>query len=173
MVSEDELVEGVIDWESAGYFPLFWIATKASVSPGLNLYPAPPGCEESDWREALKIELERLGFPQANILITLLSALVSVNAAPAAGSSTCVKAIGFPSITSACLPVKAEGVNASPTPKFLFSAGNYCATFEGQFASITLIPDSVPAGKTCTLFTFTGAGCTGVSKESAESAGCI
>lgn len=66
MVSEDGMVEGVIDWESAGYYPRFWIATKPSVSPGLDLCPAPPGCEEWDWRKSLKTELERLGFPQAN-----------------------------------------------------------------------------------------------------------
>ncbi|KAI4188407.1 MAG: hypothetical protein LQ346_005321 [Caloplaca aetnensis] len=67
MVSEDGIVEGVIDWESAGFYPEFWIATKPSVSPGLDLCPAPAGCDELDWRRALKTELERLGFPQANM----------------------------------------------------------------------------------------------------------
>lgn len=67
MVSEDGIVEGVIDWESAGYYPQFWIATKPSVSPGLDFCPAPSGCEQWDWRKALKTELERLGFPQANM----------------------------------------------------------------------------------------------------------
>ncbi|KAL8646449.1 MAG: hypothetical protein Q9226_006853 [Calogaya cf. arnoldii] len=65
MVSEGGVVEGIIDWESAGYYPQFWIATKPSVSPGLSLCPVPPGCEEWEWRRALKSELERLGFPQA------------------------------------------------------------------------------------------------------------
>ncbi len=67
MVSEDGRVEGVIDWESAGFYPEFWIATKPSVSPGLDLCPAPPGSTEMDWRRALKRELERLGFPQAKV----------------------------------------------------------------------------------------------------------
>ncbi|KAL8881128.1 MAG: hypothetical protein Q9198_001606 [Flavoplaca austrocitrina] len=106
------------------------------------------------------------------ILLTLLSALAAVNAAPAT-SSTCVTAIGIPSLDPACLPAKAEGVNLAPSPKFLFSAGNYCATFSGKFASITVIPDAIPAGKQCTVFTFTGPNCSGTSKESSKSAGCI
>ncbi|KAL8835326.1 MAG: hypothetical protein Q9176_006978 [Flavoplaca citrina] len=67
MVAEDGTVEGIIDWESAGYYPNFWIATKPSVSPGLDLCPAPAGCEEWDWRKALKSELEGMGFPQLNM----------------------------------------------------------------------------------------------------------
>ncbi|KAL9025193.1 MAG: hypothetical protein Q9196_005941 [Gyalolechia fulgens] len=66
MVDDEGKVAGVIDWESAGYYPDFWIATKPSVSPGLDLCPATPGYAQTDRRKALKTELERLGFPQAN-----------------------------------------------------------------------------------------------------------
>lgn len=107
------------------------------------------------------------------ILVALLSMLAAVNANPVTTSSSCVTAIGIPSLDPACLPLKASGINLAPPPKFLFSAGNYCATFRGKFASITVIEDAIPAGKTCTVFTFTGPGCSGTSVESAASGGCI
>ncbi|KAL8688905.1 MAG: hypothetical protein Q9224_004769, partial [Gallowayella concinna] len=110
------------------------------------------------------------------ILMAFLSALAAVSAVPtgASTSSTCVTAIGIPSLDNInCLPLKAEDISLNPSPKFLFSANNYCASFDRKFASITVLRDSVPAGKTCTLFTFTDPGCTGTSKESSSSSGCI
>ncbi|KAL8723576.1 MAG: hypothetical protein Q9181_007253, partial [Wetmoreana brouardii] len=106
------------------------------------------------------------------ILAALLSAVAAVNAAPSA-SSTCVTAIGIPCVDAACLPLKAESVNLAPPPKFLFSANNYCASFSRKFLSILVLPDSLPAGKMCTVTTFTGPDCSGTSTESASSSGCI
>ncbi|KAL8799336.1 MAG: hypothetical protein Q9182_005980 [Xanthomendoza sp. 2 TL-2023] len=110
-----------------------------------------------------------------SILMAFLSALAAVNASPtgATTSPSCVTAIGIPSIDPNCLPLKAEGVNAAPPPKFLFSANNYCATFDRKFASITVLADTLPAGATCTVVTYTGPGCTSTSKESSSSGGCI
>ena len=71
------------------------------------------------------------------------------------------------------MPAKAEGANAAPTPKFLFSDGNYCATFDRGYANLTLIPDTIPAGKACTVFSFSEPGFRGASVESSVSGGCL
>ena len=65
IVSDDGSVAGVIDWEAAGYYPKFWIATKPSVSPGLDFHPPIADCQTSEWRRRLRMELESLGYPQA------------------------------------------------------------------------------------------------------------
>lgn len=36
IVSDDGNIVGILHWESAGYYPDFWIATKPSVSPDLD-----------------------------------------------------------------------------------------------------------------------------------------
>ncbi|KAL8964336.1 MAG: hypothetical protein Q9183_004522 [Haloplaca sp. 2 TL-2023] len=108
------------------------------------------------------------------ILTTLLTALAAVNAAPSPPSkNSCVISFAIPSLDPACLPLKAQGINAAPTPKCLFSDGDFCATYDSNYASLTLILDAVPAGKTCTVFSFTEAGCKGTSTESSMSAGCF
>lgn len=56
MVLEDGVVGGLIDWDFVGHDPPFWIATNPSVLLGLDLCPAPPGCQESDWSKGLKSE---------------------------------------------------------------------------------------------------------------------
>lgn len=66
IVSDDGRVAGVLDWEAAGYYPTFWIATKPSVSPGLDFYPPIAQCNDFEWRKCLRIELERWGYPQAS-----------------------------------------------------------------------------------------------------------
>lgn len=63
MMSTEGKVVGVLDWEAAGYYPKFWIATKPSVSPGLDFDPPPPEYPQTEWRKSLKLELERLGYP--------------------------------------------------------------------------------------------------------------
>jgi len=60
------VVAGVIDWEAAGYYPQFWVATKPSVSPGLDFYPPIAEFEDSEWRKRLRTELEKLRYPQAS-----------------------------------------------------------------------------------------------------------
>lgn len=57
---------GIIDWEAAGYYPQFWVATKPSVSPGLDFCPPIAECEDFEWRKRLRTELETLGYPQAS-----------------------------------------------------------------------------------------------------------
>ncbi|KAL8806095.1 MAG: hypothetical protein Q9200_005175 [Gallowayella weberi] len=110
-----------------------------------------------------------------SILMAFLSGLAAVNAVPAGASTSpsCVTAIGIPSTDANCLPLKGESINLAPPPKFLFSANNYCATFDRKFASITVLADTLPAGASCQVVTYTGAGCTGTSKESSSSGGCI
>lgn len=66
IVSDDGRVAGILDWEAAGYYPAFWIATKPSVSSGLNFHPSIAECDGYEWRKCLRIELERWGYPQAN-----------------------------------------------------------------------------------------------------------
>lgn len=55
---------GIIDWESAGFYPRFWISTKPSVSPGLDFHPPIPGISDHEWRKRLRMELEDRGYPR-------------------------------------------------------------------------------------------------------------
>ena len=64
-MSDDGRVAGILDWEAAGYYPGFWIVTKPSVSPGLDFCPSVVGCKDFEWRKRLRIEFEKLGYPQA------------------------------------------------------------------------------------------------------------
>ncbi|KAL8990540.1 MAG: hypothetical protein Q9169_008095, partial [Polycauliona sp. 2 TL-2023] len=128
--------------------------------------------ESDEWNVLRSAEICTNSHLTPQILAALLPLLTFTDAAPSS-SNTCVTAIGIPSLDPLCLPLKAEGINLAPSPKFVFSKSDYCATFERNFASITIIKDSVPAGKTCTVTTFTEAGCKGKSKESSASDGCF
>ena len=66
VVSDDGTVAGILDWEAAGYYPRFWIATKPSVSPGLDFDPPLAEFDDFEWRRCLKMELEVWGYPQAS-----------------------------------------------------------------------------------------------------------
>ncbi|KAJ5585077.1 uncharacterized protein N7459_004877 [Penicillium hispanicum] len=59
----DQKISAIIDWESAGFYPRFWISTKPSVSPGHNFYPPVPGVEDHEWRRRLRGRLEEQGYP--------------------------------------------------------------------------------------------------------------
>ena len=65
MMTKEGDVAGVIDWESADYYPAFWIATKPSVSADLDFDPVPEGSDSFEWRKSLRMKLERQGFSQA------------------------------------------------------------------------------------------------------------
>ena len=65
IISDDGSLAGIIDWEAAGYYPRFWIATKPAFAPGLDFDPSVAGFEDFEWRKRLRVELENLGFPQA------------------------------------------------------------------------------------------------------------
>ncbi|KAB8356495.1 hypothetical protein FH972_024078 [Carpinus fangiana] len=62
MVRDGSIV-AIIDWEAAGFYPYFWIATKPSVSPGLNFHIPIDGVEDHYWRKTLKERLISKGFP--------------------------------------------------------------------------------------------------------------
>jgi len=57
IVGEDGSVVGIIDWESAGFYPMFWLGTKPLVSAGFFLYEA----ERLAWARLLASTLEREG----------------------------------------------------------------------------------------------------------------
>ena len=65
IISDDGSVAGIIDWEAAGFYPRFWIATKPAFGPGLDFDPPVAGFEDPEWRRRLRAELENLGFPHA------------------------------------------------------------------------------------------------------------
>ncbi|CAG9946372.1 unnamed protein product [Clonostachys rosea f. rosea IK726] len=59
MVMQDGTVSGIIDWESAAYYPQFWVATKTSL-PAFHLE-----CETDDptlWGQLLGQALEVCGY---------------------------------------------------------------------------------------------------------------
>jgi hypothetical protein len=66
MVSCDGNVNGVIDWESAGFYPHFWIGTKPRVSGGFVLEGLDgrrlEGDEWKGWLLLLHKSLEEKGF---------------------------------------------------------------------------------------------------------------
>ena len=64
IISNDGKVAGILDWESAGYYPSFWIATKPTVSPAFNFYPQIPEHEDHEWRKRLRDELKQVGYSQ-------------------------------------------------------------------------------------------------------------
>jgi hypothetical protein len=64
MITEENEIAAIIDWESAGFYPRFWISTKPSVSPGLDFDPSIPGVEDVEWRRRLRIRLEEVGYPR-------------------------------------------------------------------------------------------------------------
>jgi hypothetical protein len=60
MISEDGSVSGVLDWESAGYYPEFWIATKPLVSG--RFYLPQVSEDRMAWAKLLVNALEIEGF---------------------------------------------------------------------------------------------------------------
>ncbi|CDM28158.1 Protein kinase-like domain [Penicillium roqueforti FM164] len=63
IVSNQKLL-AIINWESAGFYPRFWISTKPSISRGMNFHPPIPGIEETEWRKRLRVKLEEHGYPR-------------------------------------------------------------------------------------------------------------
>ena len=63
MVSADGEVTGIIDWESGGFYPRFWIATKTQVSPALDFCPELPKVGVHEWRNGLTRKLESKKYP--------------------------------------------------------------------------------------------------------------
>jgi hypothetical protein len=62
IVTPEGKVRALIDWEAGGFYPYGWIATKPSLSPGLDFYPSIEGAEDFEWRKRLKEKLMGLGF---------------------------------------------------------------------------------------------------------------
>jgi len=61
VVSDNGSIEAILDWESAGFYPRFWIASKLVVSPGFNLDPTEE-TKKGAWRELLRIMLKKQGY---------------------------------------------------------------------------------------------------------------
>lgn len=64
MVSEKGSVEGILDWESAGFYPRCWIALKPMLSAGFYLSPT-EGTKREEWRDLLGSTLKKEGFEPA------------------------------------------------------------------------------------------------------------
>lgn len=58
ILDDDGHLVAIIDWESAAFYPRFWIATKPLFSAGFNL----AGSDRSEWAFLLSNALERRGF---------------------------------------------------------------------------------------------------------------
>ena len=65
MVSEEGNVEGILDWESAGFYPRCWIASKPMLSAGFYLSPM-EGTKRVAWRDLLGRMLKKEGFKPAS-----------------------------------------------------------------------------------------------------------
>lgn len=61
ILDDDNNVAAVIDWESAAFYPRFWIATKPLVSAGFYLSCGDRG-DRHEWAELLSRALEAKGF---------------------------------------------------------------------------------------------------------------
>jgi hypothetical protein len=64
MVSEGGNVEGILDWESAGFYPRYWIASKPMLSAGFYL-SSTKGTKREAWRDLLGSMLKKEGFEPA------------------------------------------------------------------------------------------------------------
>ena len=64
MVSREGNVEGILDWESAGFYPRYWIASKPMRSAGFYL-KSTKGTKREAWRDLLGIMLKKEGFEPA------------------------------------------------------------------------------------------------------------
>ena len=61
MVSESGNVEGILDWESAGFYPRYWIVSKPMRSAGFYL-ESTEGTKREAWRNLLRSMLMKEGF---------------------------------------------------------------------------------------------------------------
>lgn len=66
MVSEKGNLEGILDWESAGFYPRCWIALKPMLSAGFYLNSS-EGTQREAWRDLLGSMLKKQGFEPATI----------------------------------------------------------------------------------------------------------
>ena len=63
MVSDDgDNVTAIIDWEAAGYFPRFWVATRPASNPAYRLSDPNSDAEKNEWSKMLVEALEGIGF---------------------------------------------------------------------------------------------------------------
>jgi hypothetical protein len=60
LLSDDGTIKAVLDWESAGYYPKFWIPLKPYWSGGFNLDA--PDDSRYDWTDLLESKLSDVGF---------------------------------------------------------------------------------------------------------------
>ena len=62
LLSEEKEISGIIDWESAGFYPRFWIGTKPLVSGGFHLCAEQELAKKKAWAVLLASELQERGF---------------------------------------------------------------------------------------------------------------
>jgi hypothetical protein len=68
LISDDGEINGIIDWESAGFYPRFWIGTKPLVSAGFYLNPGQDWIKRKAWSVLFAACLEQRGFkPQVEV----------------------------------------------------------------------------------------------------------
>ena len=75
MVSDSGDITSILDWESAGFYPFFWIGTKPVVSPAYLTAPE-NGQSRQEWRTALVEALCKLGMRPDELTYTKWNALV-------------------------------------------------------------------------------------------------
>ena len=61
MVLKEGNIEGILDWESTGFYPRFWIALKPMLSAGFYLNST-EGTKREAWRDLLGSMLKKEGF---------------------------------------------------------------------------------------------------------------
>jgi len=73
LVPDEAEINGITDWESAGYYPRFWIDTKPLVSAGFYFSSAKDLVNKKAWAVLLGKYLERKGFgPYLDMYCTVL-----------------------------------------------------------------------------------------------------
>jgi len=68
MVSDEGNIEGILDWESAGFYPRWWIASKPMLSAGFYLNST-EGTKWDAWRDLLGSMLKKEGFEPGHLRI--------------------------------------------------------------------------------------------------------
>ena len=68
VVSDNGHIKAILDWESAGFYPKFWIASKLVVSLAFNLNPTEE-TKKGAWRELLGSMLKKQGYEPVNVCV--------------------------------------------------------------------------------------------------------
>lgn len=61
LILDDGTITAILDWDSAGFYPKFWIPLKLYRSEGFNLDA--PDDSRYKWTDILKLQFANVGFP--------------------------------------------------------------------------------------------------------------